>query len=256
MGLQVLLLLVVLALGPLGLAQRPLKTVAWGGYTLRIEGKPEGGQVARILAGERTQLEIQGWLLNASFGEVTGKAPKELLITDFSGGAHCCLTVYLFTQEGGVRNLLYEELGDESLELRDLDGDGRFELVLARIYSYFGDLPFALSPGVVRVYAYDGSVFYEVTRNLPSLTLREVARYRKAFLEGKRRGDLEAMKGNALGYWVNALVVGRGVAAKSWLMQHAPFEVRRWLLVNEEALLRSVSALGLSYNRTLPPNTP
>lgn len=250
------LALVSLLLGLSGLAQGPLKTLPWGSYTVRIEGSPGGGQVARILAGGRTAVEIEGWLLSASFVEVTGKAPRELLVTDFSGGAHCCLTLYLFSQEGELRNLLYEELGDGVFELRDLDGDGRSELVLTRIYSYFGDLPFALSPGVVRVYAYDGMVFYEATRRFPRLSLREMEHYRKGFLEGKKRGDLEAMKGNALGYWANALVIGRGAAAKDWLMRNAPFEVRKWLLVNEEALLRSVSAFDLSTNRKLPPEKP
>ena len=40
-------------LGSLGLAQKPLKTLAWGSYSLRIE-ENEGGQVARILLAGRT----------------------------------------------------------------------------------------------------------------------------------------------------------------------------------------------------------
>jgi hypothetical protein len=112
-------------LGSLGLAQKPLKTLAWGSYSLRIE-ENEGGQVARILLAGRTLVEVRDFLLEVSLVEVTGRPPKELLLTGYSGGAHCCTTHYLFTQEGGLRNLLYQEWGDGGIqEVRDLDGDGR-----------------------------------------------------------------------------------------------------------------------------------
>lgn len=242
------------ALAPVGLAQKPLQSLTWGGYGVRIEGKSEGEQVARIISSGRTRLEVRGWRLEASLVEITGKAPKELLLTDYSGGAHCCFTHYLFTQEGGLRNLMYEEWGDGGIqEVRDLDGDGRAELITVAVYSYFADLSFADSPGVTRVYAYDGIQLYDATRQFPARNLQEMRRYQSAFGEARKSGNLSGMKGSALGYWVNALVIGRGAAAKGWLMQNAPLEVRKWLLDNEEAILNSTSAVRISYNRTLPP---
>jgi hypothetical protein len=242
------------ALAPVGLAQKSLQSLTWGGYGVRIEGKSEGEQVARIISSGRTRLEVRDWRLEASLVEVTGKAPKELLLTDYSGGAHCCFTHYLFTQEGGLRNLMYEEWGDGGIqEVRDLDGDGRAELITVGVYSYFADLSFADSPGVTRVYAYDGIQLYDATRQFSARNLQQMQRYQSAFLEARRSGNVSGMKGSAMGYWVNALVIGRGAAAKGWLMQNAPLEVRKWLLDNEEAILNSTSAVRISYNRILPP---
>jgi hypothetical protein len=240
-------------LGSLGLAQKPLKTLAWGSYSLRIE-ENEGGQVARILLAGRTLVEVRDFLLEVSLVEVTGRPPKELLLTGYSGGAHCCTTHYLFTQEGGLRNLLYQEWGDGGIqEVRDLDGDGRGELIALWVYAYFGDLSFAYSPGVYRVYAYDGMAFHEVTRKFPVPALQAMRAYREDFLNARSSGDLLGMRGSALGYWLNALVIGQGAEAKRWLMESAPPEVRSWLLQHEEEILNSVSALPRSYSRALPP---
>jgi hypothetical protein len=240
-------------LGSLGLAQKPLQTLAWGSYSLRIEENEEG-QVARILLAGRTLVEVRDFRLEASLVEVTGRPPKELLLTGYSGGAHCCTTHYLFTQEGGLRNLLYQEWGNGGIrEVRDLDGDGRGELIALGVYAYFGDLPFAYSPGVYLVYAYDGMVFHEVTRKFPVPALQAMRAYREDFLKARSSGDLPRMQGSALGYWLNALVIGQGAEAKRWLMESAPPEVRSWLSQHEEEILNSVSALPRSYSRTLPP---
>lgn len=251
MNAWVLFLLAVLV--SLGLARKPPHTLAWGSYSLRIE-ENEGGQVARILLGGRTLLEVRDFRLEASLVEVTGRPPKELLLKGYSGGAHCCNTYHLFTQEGGLRNLLYQEWGDGGIrEVRDLDGDGRGELIALGVYAYFGNLPFAYSPGVYRIYAYDGMVFHEVTRKFPKPALQAMRAYREAFLKARSSGDLPGMQGSALGYWLNALVIGRGTEARRWLMESAPLQVRRWLLQHEEEILNSVSALPRSYSRTLPP---
>jgi hypothetical protein len=249
----VLAALCVVALTPPGVAATPQLVLPWGRYAVRIEAPTPEGQEARILSGGRTQVRIRGWRLEASLVEVTGRPPKELLVTDWSGGAHCCYTHYLFTQEGGLRNLMAAGWHDGGIrEVQDLDGDGRGELVTVLVLAYFGGLSFAHSPGVVLVYAYDGMQLYDATRRLSAPTLREMRADRTAFLRARRSGDVEAMKGHALGYWANALVVGRGVEAKRWLMRNAPVEVRRWLLANAEAVLKLTSAVPVSYRRTLP----
>ncbi|MCV5926410.1 hypothetical protein OFO11_31455, partial [Escherichia coli] len=89
--------------------------------------------------------------------------------------------------------------------MRDLDGDGRAELITVGVYAYFAGLSFADSPGVTRVYAYDGIQLYDATRQFPARNLQEMQRYQSAFLEARKPGNLSGMKGSALGYWVNAL---------------------------------------------------
>ena len=69
--------------------------------------------------------------------------------TSYSGGAHCCETLRVWALElKAPRKILEYEAGNAGgFDVRDLDGDGRLELLLGDdSFAYFDDLSYALLP--------------------------------------------------------------------------------------------------------------
>lgn len=249
-ALALLLALALLAPAP---AQQVLKKLLWGRYGVRIERADIAEQLLRIVQNGRTQITIRDYDLSARFVEITGRAPKELWVYAYSGGAHCCFTSYLFTQEEGLHNLLDLFHGNGGMEVKDLDGDGRGELVVSWDYGYFGGLCFACSPVAVSVYKWDGARFYDATLELPGPTRAKAEKYLRACRNALASGaSADELEGLALGYWANMLRLGRGAEARRWLMQQMPPEVRRWLLRHEVEIINSASPLPRTAAKELP----
>lgn len=235
-------------------AQTVVYKAVWGEYGLQLENTGAEGQRLRIIKDGHTLIQVEDYMLSHTTAEITGRPPTELIVSGFSGGAHCCTTNYVFTQEGGLRNILVQFGGDGGISTEDLDEDGKDELVFQKVYSYFGDLPFSESPVAVQVFTWDGARFYDATLRYPQPTKQLAAEYRNECQEKLIQGadDFE-LEGCALGFWANSLLTGQGANAKSWLMQKMPYEVRKWLLANEEDILNSVSPLKRSYDKKFPP---
>jgi len=201
-------------------------------------------------------VSIRDFDFSAKLVEVTGRPPQELWVSTFSGGAHCCFANYLFTQEGSLRNILALPHSNAGMEIKDLDGDGRGELVVDHDYSYFAGLCYACSPTAVAVYSWDGARFYETTLYFPTPTQSKAAGYRSSCEKALSRGAwTDELKGCALGYWVNLLRVGEGAQARSWLMSNMPYAVRRWLIEHEDEIINSASALPRDNHPKLPGGT-
>src|SRR5262249_11979550 len=140
----------------------------WGAYTVLVEktGKEEfAPERVRILDGSGSVLrEIQDQrFIDVSFPELNGGGTPELAVSAFSGGAHCCVTLYYFTQDGGLRNLLIFDAGNSDIsDLKDLNGDGRPELIASSdVLAYFGGLSYADSPGLSLVIGWDGARYVD-----------------------------------------------------------------------------------------------
>src|ERR1041385_6109485 len=80
----------------------------------------------------------------------------DLIRREYSGGAHCCTTVRLYSvTDAEARPYFSLKTGNCGVELRDLDGDGILELVTcydAFAYQYW---PYAASALPPVVYRYD-----------------------------------------------------------------------------------------------------
>jgi hypothetical protein len=64
----------------------------------------------------------------SSLPDVTGDRRAELVISEFSGGMHCCHSTAVFSIESSAVPLFSANTGDCSIEAVDLDGDGVPEL--------------------------------------------------------------------------------------------------------------------------------
>ncbi len=60
---------------------------------------------------------------------IIGRGVPIMVVSEWSGGAHCCYTAHLFAMEHGVLKLLSLEGQHGPLEFQDLDGDGILEVI-------------------------------------------------------------------------------------------------------------------------------
>jgi hypothetical protein len=130
---------------PLRLTWHRRSDRAIAGYTVRslVQRSGDGvefGQRISILKNGELLYQVDGWRLTlggqnehvAPFGvgeDVTGAGYLDLIIQDYSGGAHCCFTYYVLELgPSGVRPLATIDAG-HGAAFEDLDDDGLPEFV-------------------------------------------------------------------------------------------------------------------------------
>jgi hypothetical protein len=96
--------------------------------------------------------------------DVTGDAREELVVHDYTGGAHCCNFTRIFSFDTeGPRPLLSLSTGHCEVQLVDLDGDGRAEVRTCDDHFAYAFCSFADSPKPPVVLAFDrGTGRFEV----------------------------------------------------------------------------------------------
>jgi hypothetical protein len=198
----------------------------WGPYTVALERLGAEGMRVRVL-GRRglRHREVRDVRLEVFFVELTARPPRELRVRGYSGGAHCCWTDYLFTQEDGLRNLLLFAGGNSTnMEVRDLDRDGLPELIAWNdVFVGFDGLCYVCFPLLPLVIGWDGRAYRDHTRRFPDL-LRKHLEESRWQVETMRRKGAEAghLRGAALGYYAAALLLGQGATAEASLRRLAP----------------------------------
>jgi hypothetical protein len=153
-----------------------------------------------------------GSMLNVADLDRDGE--PEVVVDTYSGGAHCCTSAHVhdFRAATGTYARLTVEWGNSGYRLRDLGGDGRFEMIGtddAFAYAFTAYAGSARPPKVVR-YAHgpDGlPVLKEVTRRFPKL-VRSDARSLLRAIRRARRGD--DMRGVVAAYVADQYLLRRG----------------------------------------------
>jgi hypothetical protein len=237
--------------------------VKWGDYTVVVNRAGPYREYVRILDRKgRMQREIRDSEIGyIGFVEVTGKGTPELHVLGSTGGAHCCYREYYFTREGGdVRNLLAFDGGNGALrEVRDLNGDGRPELIAANdALDSFGGMAHAVSPQLTMVLGWNGSRYVDQTRKYPRRARADAAAYRKELLGGLKMTEEhreEFLRSRVLGLYGSAIATGDEAEAEAWLRKNAPRATLTWLLSQKgkvrRAVLRSSSKISAGRNRFL-----
>jgi hypothetical protein len=78
--------------------------------------------------------------------DITGDGIPELIIGVWSGGAHCCFSIIIFSLGEEFKKIAEIEGGDSSFEFRDFEGDGIYELVGRDWIFAYWETSFAQSP--------------------------------------------------------------------------------------------------------------
>ncbi|WP_034383206.1 hypothetical protein [Deinococcus sp. YIM 77859] len=200
------------------------EVLRWGKLTVTVTPRPSqnGDAEARatVKNGSRTVLTVKGWNVAAELQPLRPGGQPELVLSTFSGGAHCCSTSYIFTQDtGSVENLAIIEGGNYGVRFTDLNGDGTKELVLASDSLASYDWSFAVSPALLTVLGWDGVRLADRTRAYASLPAQEATRNLRDLLGslGKPGAFPEELRARLGGYYANMILAGQGVQAEEVL---------------------------------------
>jgi hypothetical protein len=208
----------------------PVVRVACGAY----EAVPTGLVGARFT---RLLLQRQGRVMTTvtdhavtsiSCADATGDGEADLLARSFSGGAHCCETVRVWTLADKPRLLLEYAAGNApGAALADLDGNGRAELVLGDDgLAYFDDLDYASSPSTVPLVAcFEGEAFRDCTTEHPQPLRQAAARFRERLLPPAAAATPPGRtRGAALGLFAVSLLLGEEEQARRAIQEAAQDE--------------------------------
>jgi hypothetical protein len=142
--------------------------------------------------------------------DLDGDGEPEVLVDTFSGGAHCCLTTRLLSWDGTgyqPRDVAY---GDVGYGLKDLDGDGRPELVGYDPVFSSAFTAFAASAFPPLVLHVSKGRFIDDTKQFPAL-IRTDATARLKDLRKARKGD--DIRGVLAAYVADQYLLGKASVA-------------------------------------------
>lgn len=198
------LFLLALAARPARAQDAPVRRLACGDYQLvpsgfRAEGRPSRLSIQK---GGRLLETITDWTIVATeCDDITADKIPELVVRSFSGGAHCCETLRVYALGEKPRLLLFYEANNAAgAEVRDINGDGRRELILGDdTFAYFDDLSYAASPASLPLIAcYADGRFEDCTRQFPELLRARRAGYLGKLRPPQGEDELKDAEGNAL----------------------------------------------------------
>lgn len=160
--------------------------------------------------------------------DIDGDHQPEVIVTTFSGGAHCCTKVIVHRWQlfPWQRNrFIRAEIGPlgGGGTFRDLDGDGQEEFVttddrfLYRFSSYAASMPPSM------IWRFQGDTlnkFADVTRNYPHYLRQEAIQMKKDFLEARARGEVYEVNGFLAGYVAQKALIGELDEAWAFMLQN------------------------------------
>jgi len=202
-----------------------------------------------LRAGQTVRAIKSGVAASFTCQDVTGDGVTELLVESYTGGVHCCMVLQIFELAPRLRPLLRYESGALGFEVRDLDGNGRPELLLADDrFDGFDGLCHACSPNELPLAAcFRAGRFEDCTREFPAFIREQIPGYAD-FLKTRASWQRPYAQGAALGLYalyallgeesqgrdaVRAVVADPQVAA--WLEKRRP-TIRAWATDRLKAL--------------------
>jgi subtilisin-like proprotein convertase family protein len=118
-----------------------------------------------------------------------GDGEPEVLVDLYTGGAHCCFYTVILRYDGGTYRGTVAFWGDPGYGLRDLDRNGRPELVTADDRFAYSFTFYAASFLPVRVESYDHGTLTDVTSSFPALVRADAASLWSEYLKIRRNRD-------------------------------------------------------------------
>jgi hypothetical protein len=148
--------------------------------------------------------------------EHTGE--PDVVLDLYSGGAHCCTVVQIFSFAGATGTYVKTErtFGDPDAKVVDLRHDGHFEFLTADDSFAYQFTDFAASGLPIEILTFANGQFSDVTRSYPALVAKDAALWLKAF------------KGSAREHYGDSVGVIAAWAADEDLLGHVKL-VNRYL---------------------------
>ena len=115
-------------------------------------------------------VEFDGWIDTINAFDFNGDGKKNIFIESYTGGAHCCVMVYIGVMEDGkfkIPDTLF--LGNAWYVIEDIEKDGKLEIntssdMLSYAFTNFSETRFP-----PRVYKIKNNKFKDVTKDYPDI---------------------------------------------------------------------------------------
>jgi hypothetical protein len=107
----------------------------------------------------------------------------DVMLNLFSGGAHCCTVVQVFSFDPGAMTYVKTErnFGDPGTRVVDLQHNGDYEFLTADDSFAYRFTDYAASGLPIEILSFAAGHFTDVTRSYPTLVTRDAAVWLKAF---------------------------------------------------------------------------
>ncbi|MCW2968525.1 MAG: hypothetical protein JWM71_2297 [Solirubrobacteraceae bacterium] len=194
--------------GPGILAEAPHLRITRAGKVLLSRDLRRECQLCVSLASPHRSLHIS---------DLDGNGEPEVRVDLFTGGAHCCSATLIYSLKAGGASYArtVASWGDDFYSLKDLNGDGRIELVTQddRFAYEFAAYVFSWQPPLI--YDLTGGRLVDVTRSFPSVTRDNLAALDKQFPANRKSG--EDVRGLVAARVADLYLLGRGSEVDGYL---------------------------------------
>lgn len=158
-------------------------TIARGGAVLLAERllDAEGNPDASLPTG-------------ANVADLDGDGEPEVLVDQFSGGAHCCEYTRIYRFDGSGYASTVVDWGNYGYALEDLDRDGLPELSTFDDRFAYTFTAYVSSVPPIRILRYQGGAIVDATRSFPALVRRDLnANWKLLQRLAKQREDIRGV---------------------------------------------------------------
>jgi hypothetical protein len=146
--------------------------------------------------------------------DLDGDGEPEVVVSGFSGGAHCCIAGGFYDLDGAIYRETTESYGSYGFELRDIGKDGTIEVDASdvRFEDIYSSHAASFPPPRITRYTRAGGTprLRDVTRSYPSKIRENAAQAKKLFKEFKRSDGLTEGRGVVAAYVADQYLLGRG----------------------------------------------
>jgi hypothetical protein len=188
-------LVALLAAAPAALARTLTARAGTVRATLTLKGRSPGAPAQRLTITRAGKVSYDqpvgstfcGTFCLASTGSLRildlEPGHRDVVLDLFSGGAHCCTIVQIFSYDPGAKAYVETErnFGDPGVRFPDLRRNGRHQLLTADDSFAYEFTSFAASGLPIEILTFSRGRFTNVTRRYPKLIARDAAVWLSAF---------------------------------------------------------------------------
>lgn len=143
-------------------------------------------EIKDILIEPDPKENIDGWI-SGTLLDLDKDGLEDLILKDFSAGAHCCYTLQIYSLGKILKKLGELKLLDcgEKIKLQDLDGDGLWEILTCNAkFTYLKNLPYVQSPFPPQVFALVNGKYVNADKKNLKVFDDDIAEKKKQLSEG------------------------------------------------------------------------
>ena len=155
------------------------------------------------------------------FALLAAAAKPSLILTLYSGGAHCCtIGQVIAPNRNGRWTLTSRSFGDPGYRLTDLNHDGAAEFLTADDRFAYAFTDYAASGFPLQILSFTGGRFTDVTRHYPALIAKDARLWMNAFL-AQRHSHYADTTGVVAAWAADEDQLGRASTVASFLRREA-----------------------------------